>query len=250
MAELAAQSCAPVRYISRFNRHCSTSNALRLPLTAAESTSVRVKVESLADLLACINSQSSSQTPMLRTTVGKIAAFIGKSVDEISLDMIHTCREGFRPYLEGQRYKEGSIRSYVNYLRMLMDTAEKLGWKPFARFRTISGYFDNFIKLADAIEEHSGDYEGIYVSLNSVNPALLARANKHAKEYAQATTTDRDIVRRAWLLIDIDPVRPAGVSSSDLEKEAARVKARAVRAWLAGAVGRRLRQWLPLAVPD
>jgi len=29
------------------------------------------------------------------------------------------------------------------------------------RYRTISGYFSDFVKLADAIEEHSGDFEGI-----------------------------------------------------------------------------------------
>jgi hypothetical protein len=101
------------------------------------------------------------------------------------------------------------------------------------RLRTISGYFDDFGKLAEAIEMHSGNFEGIYYTLNPVNRALLARANNNAKEYAQATTNDRDVVRRRWLLIDIDPVRPAGVSSSDLEKDAARAKARAVRAWLA-----------------
>jgi hypothetical protein len=101
------------------------------------------------------------------------------------------------------------------------------------RLRTISGYFDDFGKLAEAIEMHSGNFEGIYYTLNPVNRALLARANNNAKEYAQATTNDRDVIRRRWLLIDIDPVRPAGVSSSNLEKEAAKAKARAVRAWLA-----------------
>jgi integrase len=69
---------------------------------------------------------------MLRTTAAKIAAFLGKSVDEISLDLVHASREGFRPFLETQRYKEGSVRSYVNYLRMLLEAAAELGWKPFA----------------------------------------------------------------------------------------------------------------------
>ena len=68
---------------------------------------------------------------MLRTTAGRIAAFLGKSIDEISLDLIHMNRDGFRPFLEGQRYKEGSVRSYVNYLRMLLEAAGSLGWKPY-----------------------------------------------------------------------------------------------------------------------
>jgi integrase len=106
--------------------------ASKLPRSASGSASVSAKVESLADLLAYINTQPTSQTPMMRTTVAKVAAFLGDTVDKISLDMIHVSREGFRPYLESQRYKEGSIRSYVNYLRMLMDTAENIGWKPLA----------------------------------------------------------------------------------------------------------------------
>ena len=64
------------------------------------------------------------------------------------------------------------------------------------RFKTISGYFDDFAKLGDAIEERSGNFEGIYYTLNPVNSALLARANNNAKEYAQATTNDRDVFRR------------------------------------------------------
>ena len=68
------------------------------------------------------------------------------------------------------------------------------------KYRTISGYFSDFVKLADAIEKHSGDFEGIYYTLNPVNPVLLARANNNAKQFAQATTADRDIVRRRWLL--------------------------------------------------
>jgi integrase len=104
-----------------------------LPYSADDSALGRVDVESLADLLSCLNSEPSSQTPMLRTTAGKIAAFLGKPIDQISLDMVHANREGFRPFLESQRYKEGSVRTYVNYLRILLDAAGELGWKPHVR---------------------------------------------------------------------------------------------------------------------
>lgn len=101
--------------------------------SAAEFASERVNVNSLADLLTRLNSQTTSQTPMLRTTAGKVAAFLGKPIDEISLDLVYARQEGFRPFLESQRHKEGAIRSYVNYLRILLQAAEGLGWKPFAR---------------------------------------------------------------------------------------------------------------------
>jgi hypothetical protein len=32
-------------------------------------------------------------------------------------------------------------------------------------------------------------------------------------------TTDKDILKRHWLLIDVDPVRAAGISSTDAEKQ-------------------------------
>ncbi|MBX3408226.1 MAG: DUF3987 domain-containing protein [Phycisphaeraceae bacterium] len=49
---------------------------------------------------------------------------------------------------------------------------------------------------------------------------------------ARATTTDGDILGRRWLMIDLDPVRPSGVSSSDLELAAAQERCLAIRAFL------------------
>jgi hypothetical protein len=57
----------------------------------------------------------------------------------------------------------------------------------------------------------------IYITLNPVLPALLARAVNRLRERAEITTSDSDILRRRWLLIDFDPVRPAGISSTDAE---------------------------------
>jgi hypothetical protein len=100
-----------------------------------------------------------------------------------------------------------------------------------------SGYYDDLVKLAhDA--EIAGDAapQGIYVTLNEVNPALLSRrANRFKMRLSKkdTTTADEDIVRRRWLPIDIDPVRPSGVSSSDQEHDAATEKAGMVGAFLA-----------------
>jgi hypothetical protein len=96
--------------------------------------------------------------------------------------------------------------------------------------RTVSGYYDDPNKLADCIQQWSGKpgVDAVYYTLNPVAPALLARAANRAKTRAQHTTTDKDVVRRAWLLIDVDPVRPAGISSSEPEKVLAHSMARAV----------------------
>jgi hypothetical protein len=82
---------------------------------------------------------------------------------------------------------------------------------------TISGYFNAPERVADAVLPLDGAVEAIYISLNPVNSALLARAANRLRDRAEITTSDTDIVRRCWLLIDFDPVRPSGISSTAAE---------------------------------
>jgi predicted P-loop ATPase len=96
---------------------------------------------------------------------------------------------------------------------------------------TVSGYFQDHAALAKCLASRNGD-PGIYLTLNPCNPALLARAANRIKIRVQITTSDKDIVVRIWLLIDIDAVRPAGISSSDAEHEAALERARTIRSQL------------------
>ena len=97
---------------------------------------------------------------------------------------------------------------------------------------TISGYFDDFDKLASVIEKLDGQAPAVYITLNPVNPTLLARSVNRPTAYAKQTTSDVDIIRRRWLPIDFDPVRPAGISSTDEEHDAAIERAKDTRAWL------------------
>jgi putative DNA primase/helicase len=66
----------------------------------------------------------------------------------------------------------------------------------------------------------SGKAPGIYWTLNPVDPALLGGTR---------AATDRDVLRRRWLLIDCDPRRPADTSATDAEKAEALDVARAIR---------------------
>ena len=97
----------------------------------------------------------------------------------------------------------------------------------------ISGYFTDAAELSAAAVRYSGQGQGIYVTLNPVAPALLARAANHVVTWAKHTTSDADILGRVWLPIDFDPVRPSGISSTDAEHTAALERAQACRAWLA-----------------
>jgi hypothetical protein len=99
-----------------------------------------------------------------------------------------------------------------------------------------SGYFDDPGALTAAVAPMDvAGTAGVYVTLNEVNPALLSRrANRIRMRLSKkdATTADTDIVRRRWFPVDIDPVRPSGVSSTDEEHQAALVRAAEVAAYL------------------
>lgn len=99
--------------------------------------------------------------------------------------------------------------------------------------RTDSGYFDNVDDLAAAAAEYSGRAASVYMTINPVQPALLARAYNRVEQYSKTTTNDKDIVTRRWFMIDFDPIRPSDISSTDEEHGAAIARAGECALWLA-----------------
>ncbi len=104
------------------------------------------------------------------------------------------------------------------------------GWR---RPHTVAGYFDDWNLLASAAAGLRG--RGVYVTLNPVLPALMARSENHVMDIGakDPLAGDADIACRRWLPIDCDPVRPAGISASDEEHSLALDRAREIRAALA-----------------
>ncbi len=99
---------------------------------------------------------------------------------------------------------------------------------------TISGYFDNFDTLVRSAMSLDGKGTGTYVTLNPVDPALLARSANKIKTRADLTTSDLNILSRRWLLIDLDPNRAAGISRTDAEHEAALARSQTIADALTG----------------
>jgi P4 family phage/plasmid primase-like protien len=104
--------------------------------------------------------------------------------------------------------------------------------------RTDSGYFNDLDKLARAAANYDGRASGVYFTLNPVKPPLLARAQNRVQDWAELTTADSNIAKRRWFPIDCDPKvdgdkRPAGISATEEEHEAAIAKANEIREWLA-----------------
>jgi hypothetical protein len=108
-----------------------------------------------------------------------------------------------------------------------------------ADLNTHSGYFNDYDALVRQVEALGTDttIQGIYITLNEVNPALFSRrANRIKMRLGKkdSSTSDADILHRRWLPIDIDPLRPSGVSSTEEEHGLALAKAEEVARWIAG----------------
>ncbi len=103
---------------------------------------------------------------------------------------------------------------------------------PKTKLGTVSGYFNDTAIAAALIANHNGKHQAIYVTANPVNPILLARCENRLEVNTQLTSSDADVERRRWFLLDFDPTRPAGISSSDSELLEAREKSETVIEWL------------------
>jgi len=100
---------------------------------------------------------------------------------------------------------------------------------------TYSGYFDRE-HIDDLIEacQQIRSASACYFIPNAVKPELLGRTFNRARiiKDKDPTTSDHDILERRWLLIDVDAVRPAGISATLAEKAATEGMVTAIDYWL------------------
>lgn len=81
-------------------------------------------------------------------------------------------------------------------------------------------------------------FEGAYLLANPFDPRIGDRYDPGYWGPAYAGRTgDRDILARRVVYVDIDPVRPRGISATEAEHQAARDIAWRVREWLASVLG-------------
>jgi hypothetical protein len=107
--------------------------------------------------------------------------------------------------------------------------------RPDAAPATMSGYYDEPARFARDAARLSPRSEGTYLTLNEIDPALLARrANRCARLREGEGTADAHVRRRRWLPVDCDPVRPKGISATEAERAAASERAGLVARFLAG----------------
>ena len=97
---------------------------------------------------------------------------------------------------------------------------------------TFSGYYMGIDKLIKDVEPHDRRPEQIYFVLNQLHEGCYSREQRERLIPVKTTTSDNDIIMRRWLLVDTDPVRPQGISSTDEELKKAHDKALAIFKYL------------------
>lgn len=90
-----------------------------------------------------------------------------------------------------------------------------------------SGYFTSADTLVRELFKLNPSESGnVYITLNNINSACYSRQQRDIfVKNCKVTTSDNDIFGYDWLMLDFDPKRPSGTSSSDAELEIAHQKA-------------------------
>lgn len=87
--------------------------------------------------------------------------------------------------------------------------------------KNFSGYFTDVETLLSQIRM-SENLGGIYATINPVLDSCYGRV-QHDKlmQFAKAQTSDGDIAKRAYILVDLDPERPSDTNATDEQKNKA-----------------------------
>lgn len=100
--------------------------------------------------------------------------------------------------------------------------------------QTISGYFTDAEKLEAAFKTVDLTDANVFYTLNYINPDCYAREQHDCFRVAKTTTSDNDILSYQWLLIDLDPERATGISSTNQEVIRAKELAERIVTYLRG----------------
>ena len=105
-----------------------------------------------------------------------------------------------------------------------------------------SGYFTSADTAIKALQDFHPEWNArtktakaanIFITLNPINMSCYSRKQHDCFiENAQPTTKDNEITALHWLLIDLDPKRMSGVSSSEEELKFAKAKSRTIHDFL------------------
>ena len=126
---------------------------------------------------------------------------------------------------------ENQLRKALNILKPEgMPFELRILWK--SPKRTLSAYFDNPETAITELKAQHLKNGNVFFTLNELSDGVADRMQKEHFQVPENTTNDNDIIGYYWLLVDLDPVRPSAISSTDPQIELAKGRARTVYRFL------------------
>ena len=89
-------------------------------------------VQDLMDAIRRTEPEGSHLHKMLNSTVAHTVLTLNLSAEKLEINKLLEVKPQLKAYLKSKGFKRNSIRSYTNYLRILLQKAAKLGWIPCA----------------------------------------------------------------------------------------------------------------------
>lgn len=119
-------------------------------------------------------------------------------------------------------------------LRLMHEPDEVVELRCIRGRQIVAGFFDaahwpELVKIAARLNAQG--FAAYHVA-NVADPGLHGRYHNRVADRDVATTTDRDVVRRRWLLLDFDPARPKDTAATDAQLQAAQELADQVQDYL------------------
>ena len=134
------------------------------------------------------------------------------------------------------------IKNIVKAIKLLHSDGELFEIRLINSGYNAIGYFTNADTAIKALQDFRPEWNArtktakaanIFITLNPINMSCYSRKQHDCFiENVQPTTKDNEITALHWLLIDLDPKRMSGVSSSEEELKLAKAKARTIHDFL------------------
>jgi hypothetical protein len=188
-------------------------------------------------------------TPDTNPTCHQIALEIGMASTTVSTHLGGLQREGFitdhNDVVAGLT-NANCARDAYEFLKRTFRPGDKVELRALTtsnKYKTISGYYDDFRQMAkDAVKiSEYPSVLGVYYTLNPVTQVPKGAKGKtddigynYTRGKAWRTSGEADMADRRNILVDIDPERPSGTASTDVETLAAVEVANTVQIWLTG----------------
>jgi integrase len=133
-------------YMSIAAARLGTENAASVRDSSTHVVYQRRELLTLQDLVDRLRDDRNAK--MFRSAANKFAEYQSQACNEVHINALESDCGEFRDFLRERKYAKNSVRSYSNYISMLLNAARTLGWTP-----TVAPILPSWEPVAKAMRE-------------------------------------------------------------------------------------------------